>query len=110
MYSGYIYMQKKVISILLPCVCYWDTYERREIDEQKHITQPQKNTDFITKMIPAYNKQRCAAFPVVTGIHFRRKTDFFPEEDITMSYSGFEPEPTLFPVEGQSRHAVWATF
>ncbi|GFY33005.1 histone-lysine N-methyltransferase SETMAR [Trichonephila clavipes] len=31
-------------------------------------------------MIPAYNKKRCAAFPFETGIHFRRKTDFFPEE------------------------------
>ncbi|GFU09415.1 hypothetical protein TNCV_143911 [Trichonephila clavipes] len=42
-------------------------------------------------MIPANNKERCAAFPFETGIHFRRKTDFFPEEDATMSYSGFEP-------------------
>ncbi|GFX83914.1 hypothetical protein TNCV_4286341 [Trichonephila clavipes] len=33
---------------------------------------------------------RCAAFPFETGIHFRRKTDFFPEEDTTKSYSGFE--------------------
>ncbi|GFT41864.1 hypothetical protein TNCV_1667201 [Trichonephila clavipes] len=45
-------------------------------------------------MIPAYNKKRCAAVPFETGIHFRRKTDFFHEEDTTMSYSGFEPEPT----------------
>ncbi|GFS49229.1 HTH_Tnp_Tc3_2 domain-containing protein [Trichonephila clavipes] len=42
-------------------------------------------------MIPAYNKKRCAAFPFETGIHFRRKTDFFPEEGTTKSYSGFEP-------------------
>ncbi|GFV00730.1 hypothetical protein TNCV_1385491 [Trichonephila clavipes] len=42
-------------------------------------------------MIPAYNKMRCSAFPFETGIHFRRKTDFFPEEDTTKSYSGFEP-------------------
>ncbi|GFW79378.1 hypothetical protein TNCV_2477851 [Trichonephila clavipes] len=48
-------------------------------------------------MIPAYNKKRCAAFPFETGIHFRRKTDFFPEEDTTMSYSGgFEPKPTCY--------------
>ncbi|GFX47639.1 hypothetical protein TNCV_3016581 [Trichonephila clavipes] len=45
-------------------------------------------------MIPAYNKMRCAAVPFETGIHFRRKTDFFPEEDTTKSFSGFEPEPT----------------
>ncbi|GFY24367.1 hypothetical protein TNCV_1014161 [Trichonephila clavipes] len=51
-------------------------------------------------MIPAYIKKRCAAFPFETGIHFRRKTDFFPEEDTTMSYSGFEPEPTRLQAEG----------
>ncbi|GFT19853.1 hypothetical protein TNCV_4993001 [Trichonephila clavipes] len=39
-------------------------------------------------------KKRCAAVPFETGIHFRRKTDFFPEEDTTKSYSRFEPEPT----------------
>ncbi|GFW43029.1 hypothetical protein TNCV_1474251 [Trichonephila clavipes] len=49
-------------------------------------------------MIPAYNK-RCAAFPFETGIHFRRKTDFFPEEHTTKSYSGFEPEPTRLQAE-----------
>ncbi|GFS90438.1 hypothetical protein TNCV_4096521 [Trichonephila clavipes] len=81
-------------STLLSCVYYWDTYERREIDEQKHIIQLQKNTDFLLQtMIPAYNKKRCTAVPFETGIHFRRKTDFFPEEDTTKSYSGFEPEP-----------------
>ncbi|GFW82383.1 uncharacterized protein TNCV_3818631 [Trichonephila clavipes] len=43
-------------------------------------------------MIPAYNKKRCALlFPFEKAIHFRRKTDFFPEEDTTKSYSGFEP-------------------
>ncbi|GFV84555.1 poly polymerase [Trichonephila clavipes] len=55
-------------------------------------------------MIPAYNKKRCAAFPFETGIHFRRKTDFFPEEDATVSYSGFEPEPTRLQAEGHSHH------
>ncbi|GFX14253.1 hypothetical protein TNCV_1767471 [Trichonephila clavipes] len=35
---------------------------------------------------------RC--FPFETGIHYRRKTDFFPEEDTTMSHKGFEPEST----------------
>ncbi|GFW04710.1 poly polymerase [Trichonephila clavipes] len=50
-------------------------------------------------MIPAYNKMRCAAFPFETGIHFRRKTDFFPEEDTAKSYSGFEPEPTRLQAE-----------
>ncbi|GFS87543.1 hypothetical protein TNCV_2941511 [Trichonephila clavipes] len=60
-------------------------------------------------MIPAYNKKRCAAVPFETGIYFRRKTDFFPEEDTTMSYSGFEPEPTRLQAEGHSHHTGWAT-
>ncbi|GFX18921.1 hypothetical protein TNCV_322261 [Trichonephila clavipes] len=59
-------------------------------------------------MIPAYNKKRCAAFPFETGIHFNRKTDFFPEEDTTMSYSGFEPETTQLQAEGHSHHTGWA--
>ncbi|GFU97991.1 uncharacterized protein TNCV_232681 [Trichonephila clavipes] len=33
------------------------------------------------------------------GIHNRRKTDFFPEEDTTISYSGFEPELTRLQAE-----------
>ncbi|GFX92919.1 hypothetical protein TNCV_914691 [Trichonephila clavipes] len=57
-------------------------------------------------MIPAYNK-RCAAFPFETGIHFRRKTDFFPEEETTKSYSGFEP--TRLQAEGHSHSTGWAT-
>ncbi|GFY21878.1 poly polymerase [Trichonephila clavipes] len=60
-------------------------------------------------MIPAYNKKRCAAVPFETGIHFRRKTDFFPEEDTTKSYSGFEPEPTRLQAEGHSHHTGWTT-
>ncbi|GFW43207.1 hypothetical protein TNCV_1349711 [Trichonephila clavipes] len=57
-------------------------------------------------MIPAYNKKRCAAVPFETGIHSRRKTDFFPEEDTTKSYSGFEPEPTRLQAEGSSGQAM----
>ncbi|GFX99044.1 hypothetical protein TNCV_4809921 [Trichonephila clavipes] len=58
-------------------------------------------------MIPAYNKKRCAAVPFETGIHFRRKTDFFPEEDTTKSYSGFEP--IRLQAEGHSHHTGWET-
>ncbi|GFT86233.1 hypothetical protein TNCV_3257901 [Trichonephila clavipes] len=50
-------------------------------------------------MIPAYNKKNCAAFRFETGIHFRRKTDFFPLEDTAKSYSGFDPEPTRLQAE-----------
>ncbi|GFX24127.1 hypothetical protein TNCV_2436201 [Trichonephila clavipes] len=64
----------------------------------------------IPMMAPAYYKKRCAAFPFETGIHYRRKTDFFPEEDTTISYSGFEPEPTWLPSEGHSHPTGWATY
>ncbi|GFW00660.1 uncharacterized protein TNCV_2284061 [Trichonephila clavipes] len=49
-------------------------------------------------MVPAYNK-KCAAVPFEMGIHFKRKTDFFPEEDTTKSYSGFKPEPIRLQAE-----------
>ncbi|GFY10825.1 hypothetical protein TNCV_1123471 [Trichonephila clavipes] len=57
-------------------------------------------------MIPAYDKKGYAAFPFKTGIHYRRKTDFFPEEDTTMSYSGFEP--IRFQAESHSHHTSLA--
>ncbi|GFU12327.1 hypothetical protein TNCV_1952951 [Trichonephila clavipes] len=60
-------------------------------------------------MIPSYNKKRCAAVPFETGIHFRRKTDFFREEDTTKSYSGFEPESTRLQAEGHIHHTGWVT-
>ncbi|GFV63579.1 hypothetical protein TNCV_4883221 [Trichonephila clavipes] len=50
------------------------------------------------------------AFPFQTGIHFRRKTSFSPEEDTTMSYSGFESEPTRLQAESHNHHTGWATF
>ncbi|GFU15152.1 uncharacterized protein TNCV_3789911 [Trichonephila clavipes] len=53
--------------------------------------------------------KRGAAVPFETGIHFRRKTDFFPEEDTTKSYSGFEPEPIRLQAEDHSHHTGWAT-
>ncbi|GFV54650.1 hypothetical protein TNCV_3843701 [Trichonephila clavipes] len=60
------------------------------------------------KVSNPYNK-KCAAFPFETGIHFRRKTDFFPEEDTTKSYSGFEPESTRLQAGGHSHHTGGAT-
>ncbi|GFU01126.1 uncharacterized protein TNCV_2834931 [Trichonephila clavipes] len=47
---------------------------------------------------------RC--FPFETGIHYRRKIDFFPEKDTNMSYSGFEPKPTRLQAEGHSHHSA----
>ncbi|GFV48127.1 hypothetical protein TNCV_3554061 [Trichonephila clavipes] len=41
---------------------YWDTYERRGIDEQTHTTQSQKNADFITNDDPSKEQKRYAAF------------------------------------------------
>ncbi|GFU41421.1 hypothetical protein TNCV_2171751 [Trichonephila clavipes] len=59
-------------------------------------------------MIPAYNKRIGALlFPFETGIHFRRKTNFFPEDETTKSYSGFEP--TRLQTEGHSHDTGWAT-
>ncbi|GFV81108.1 reverse transcriptase domain-containing protein [Trichonephila clavipes] len=56
-------------------------------------------------MIPAYNKKRCAAVPFETGIYFRRKSDFFHEEDTTKSYPGFEP--TRLQAEDHNHHTGW---
>ncbi|GFV18427.1 hypothetical protein TNCV_437481 [Trichonephila clavipes] len=55
-------------------------------------------------MIPAYNKKRCARLFLsrresISG----EKTDFFPEEDTTKSYSGVEPEPIRLQVEGSQK-------
>ncbi|GFX47110.1 hypothetical protein TNCV_2746871 [Trichonephila clavipes] len=58
-------------------------------------------------MVPAYKKKMCAAVAFEMGIHFRRKTDFFPEEDTTKSYSGFES--IRLQAEGRSHHTGWAT-
>ncbi|GFU15648.1 hypothetical protein TNCV_1294911 [Trichonephila clavipes] len=71
--------------------------------EHNHVSKIQKK---YIKFYPMNIEQEegCAALPFETGIHFRRKTDFFPEEDTTLSYSGFEPEPTRLQAEGHSHH------
>ncbi|GFS84010.1 hypothetical protein TNCV_2364171 [Trichonephila clavipes] len=69
----------------------------------------ERNKHELKMMIPAYNKKECADFLFETGIHYRRKTDFFPEEDTTMSYLGFKLEPTWLLAEGNSHHTGWAT-
>ncbi|GFS81047.1 hypothetical protein TNCV_1223361 [Trichonephila clavipes] len=58
---------------------------------------------------PSIYQEEVRCFPFQTGIHYRRKTDFFPEEDTTMSYSGFEPESTRLQAEGHSHHTGWTT-
>ncbi|GFX85295.1 hypothetical protein TNCV_2675701 [Trichonephila clavipes] len=58
--------------------------------------------------IPANNRRGCAAF------HSRRESITggspipFPEEDTTMPYSGFKPEPTRLQVEDHIHHTGWA--
>ncbi|GFX53914.1 hypothetical protein TNCV_1598601 [Trichonephila clavipes] len=44
------------------------------------------------------------------GIHYRRKSDFFPEENTSMPYSGFEPKPTRLQAEGHIHHTGWAAW
>ncbi|GFW82741.1 hypothetical protein TNCV_3493111 [Trichonephila clavipes] len=46
---------------MLSCISSWDTYERREIDEQKHKIQLRKNIDFITNDDPRIEQKGCAA-------------------------------------------------
>ncbi|GFW90251.1 hypothetical protein TNCV_2121181 [Trichonephila clavipes] len=50
------------MNLLLLRVYYWNTYERRDIDEQKHVTQSQKNADFITNDDSSKEQKRYAAF------------------------------------------------
>ncbi|GFX90249.1 transposable element Tc1 transposase [Trichonephila clavipes] len=61
-------------------------------------------------MIPAYNKNRCAAFlsrrESITG---ERPISFLKKGNTTMSYLGFEAEPTRLQAEGHSHHTGWAT-
>ncbi|GFS91013.1 transposable element Tcb2 transposase [Trichonephila clavipes] len=45
--------------------------------------------------------------PDLNPIEHVRKTDLFPEEDTTKSYSEFEP--ARLQAEGHSHHTVWAT-
>ncbi|GFY23150.1 hypothetical protein TNCV_3763901 [Trichonephila clavipes] len=75
-------------------------------EEQKEYNTKEEYTHLLQMMIPAYNKA-----PFETGIHYRRKTDFFPEEDATMSYSRFEPEPkpTRLQTKGHSSPTGWTT-
>ncbi|GFW84730.1 hypothetical protein TNCV_1814601 [Trichonephila clavipes] len=69
-----------------------------------HIIQPQKNTDFITNDDPSIEQEeaRCCSFR--DGNPFQEKPCH-----TTMSYSGFEPEPTRLQAEGHSHHTGWAT-
>ncbi|GFU04229.1 hypothetical protein TNCV_863561 [Trichonephila clavipes] len=65
---------------LLPCVYYRDAYERREVDEQKRITQSHKITDFITNDVPSKEQKRGTLLSFRDGNPFQGKVRFlFPK-------------------------------
>ncbi|GFV15543.1 hypothetical protein TNCV_4835691 [Trichonephila clavipes] len=47
-------------------------------------------------------------FPFETGSIPGESPTSFPEEDKTMPYSGFEPEPTRLQAKGHIHHTNWA--
>ncbi|GFS79825.1 hypothetical protein TNCV_750151 [Trichonephila clavipes] len=61
-------------------------------------------------MIPVYDEKGCTAF------HSRRESitgessTSFPEENRTMPYSGFEPEPTRLEAESHIHHTGWVVY
>ncbi|GFS87705.1 DUF4817 domain-containing protein [Trichonephila clavipes] len=74
------------------CVSSWDTYERREIDEQKHTIQSQ-NINFIANDDPTIEQKGCAAFYSRWESISGENPTSFPI-DTPKPYLGFEPEPT----------------
>ncbi|GFU40977.1 hypothetical protein TNCV_4645541 [Trichonephila clavipes] len=64
-------------------------------EEYKHLLQ---------MMIPAYKKKGCDAF-LSRGEYCTGKCPTsFPDENTSMPYSGFEPEPTRLQTEGHNHH------
>ncbi|GFV74982.1 hypothetical protein TNCV_1870021 [Trichonephila clavipes] len=91
------------------CCCVflsWDTYEI-QVEENRDIQYKQNIDIYLHMMIPAYNKKGCAAFhsrgESITG----ESPTSFSEENTTMPYSGFEPEPTRLQSEGHIPHTGW---
>ncbi|GFU87695.1 hypothetical protein TNCV_2042791 [Trichonephila clavipes] len=74
---------------LLKCVYCWDTYDRREIDEQKHITESQ-NAYFFTNDDPSNEQNRYAAF-LSKRESISGESPLTFTEDTSMPYSGFKP-------------------
>ncbi|GFX88827.1 hypothetical protein TNCV_2575341 [Trichonephila clavipes] len=79
--------------LLLSCVSSWDTYERREVDEQKHAIHSQKNRLYYKRGSPSKEQEGCAAFHSRQESISGESPTSFPE-DTSMPYLGFEPEPT----------------
>ncbi|GFW95350.1 retrovirus-related Pol polyprotein from transposon TNT 1-94 [Trichonephila clavipes] len=98
--------ERKDNTLLLSCAYYWDKYERHEVDEQKHITQSQKNTDFITNDDPSKEQKRYAAFLSRRKSISGESPISFPE-DTSMPYSGFEPDPIPLRAEFHNSHTGW---
>ncbi|GFY17811.1 hypothetical protein TNCV_1075461 [Trichonephila clavipes] len=101
-----------LLLFLLPCVSSWDIHEKREIDEQKHRIQAQKNLNFITSDDPSIEHKGCTAFnsrrESISGESLSSFLEALPE-DISMTYSGFEPEPTRLQAECHNSNADWVT-
>ncbi|GFX68267.1 uncharacterized protein TNCV_2816421 [Trichonephila clavipes] len=88
-------------------VCFYPggKYEIRV--EQKHTIKTEEYRHLFHTMIPSYNR-RGALLSFRDGNPLQAKVRlFFPEEDTTMPYSGFEPEPTWLQAEGHIHHIGW---
>ncbi|GFV88907.1 hypothetical protein TNCV_1227041 [Trichonephila clavipes] len=73
-----------------------------QVEKQKYTIQREEYRHLLEMMIPAYKKKGCAAF------HSRQESmTSFPEENTTMTYSGFEPESTRLQDEGHIRYTGW---
>ncbi|GFU65118.1 hypothetical protein TNCV_3177231 [Trichonephila clavipes] len=60
-------------------------------------------------MIPAYNRSG-ALLSIGGGKSISSKSlTFLPEENTSMPYLGFNPEPTRLKAEGRIHHIVWVT-
>ncbi|GFW55606.1 hypothetical protein TNCV_119901 [Trichonephila clavipes] len=92
--------------LLLSCVYHWDTYERREIDEQKHITQSQMNIDFIISDDPRKEQKRYTAF-LSRRESISGEISISFSEDTSVPYSGIKPEPTRLQAEYHNHQIEW---
>ncbi|GFT33530.1 hypothetical protein TNCV_4381281 [Trichonephila clavipes] len=73
------------------------------MDEQKHLTQSQKNSDFITNDDPSKEQKKYAVFLSRRESISGESPISFPE-GTSLPYSVFEPEPTRLQDEGHNHH------
>ncbi|GFT67230.1 transposable element Tcb1 transposase [Trichonephila clavipes] len=70
----------------------------------KHPPRPGSIYRNLISTKTAYNRRELSRREFITG----ESPTSFPEEDTTMPYSGFEPEPTRLQAEGHIHHTGWA--